>query len=356
MTPAPRGAILQLQASAGNRAVVRRTIGRTDGTDDMSADELVQWLARGSFTFSKLSGEVVDALDYMREDSHSWMYGPSGAGEAVSDARAIADLAASLGYNPATHTPPSALAAAAKEVSRGSHSLARHGPQLGESELKERLTTGYVAGQFVPAGSEGYATGFASADGYLESQNAAEQALQVAYDNSVEALDAPLAEYRYSIEPWIDAGMTGPTTAAAQKAKRELAGTVGKLNQEAAKGLDFLPVDWLNPKDPPVQAAEEIALWPKYQFVIDHHKVVGKGFRVKEAEKEKPAGHVQNPMWTAGKKDPIWSEDQLQSMGDITRTKSTFNPPNLRFLYQSSTSTWRMPQHFPDNGAEGWRN
>jgi hypothetical protein len=69
-----------------------------------------------------------------------------------------------------------------------------------------------------------------------------------------------------------------------------------------------------------------------------------------------PKATIGNPAFPLnGVPEPIFESHQLQSMGEITNSSTTVNPPSENFKFDAIISNWSTPQHFPDNGDIGWR-
>ncbi|ASS74706.1 hypothetical protein CIG75_06780 [Tumebacillus algifaecis] len=250
------------------------------------------------------------------------------------------------------------------EHEKDGHSLARHGPQMTEQKLKDRLTTGYIGSDFAPAGDEGYATSFESYGDYLVTQAAAQSHINTAYQNTVSLLKPLIDDYEDKIKNFdvTDRKGTFKFLDEAKKKRQALSRAIkdNNLNNPVATASHLLPVAMIasviGSSTPKVgDGLLMVNFFDRYKFVLSHAQAVGKGQRVQPAEISNPQSTIRNPKYTTGKQSPLWNESQLQSMGAIQNTCTTFNPPNVSFSYTAQLEQWKMPQHFPDNGAVGWR-
>lgn len=255
------------------------------------------------------------------------------------------------------------------EINRQGHGLARHGPQIRMPHLRDRLTTGFVGGAFAPAGAQGFATTFISHDAFLISQKTAIQHIQNAYRATANGLQPLITALRNRIQElnglsgreignkkreimtanrtivrFIDANnLNNPNTADITmmpvKINRDVYNSVGGLNHDQYNQVDNL-----------------LEFFERYKIVLTNAEQIGRGLRVKEEEREHPKGTVVNPAYPlSGVSEPIFEAQQLQSMGNISNTSTTVNPPNIQFVFNANVTNWTVPQHFPDNGAVGWR-
>jgi hypothetical protein len=255
------------------------------------------------------------------------------------------------------------------ELNRNGHGLARHGPQMTLSALRDRLTTGFVEGEFCPAGAQGFATGFTSHDAFLVSQMTAIQHIQGAYNATANGL-RPLVQNLKSRIRELD-GLTGGSRGAKKKeiitANQNINEFVRNslLNDPQRTGINMMPVQIdrtiynivknLN-HDQDGRVDELLLFFDRYKIVLANPEQIGRGLRVRDEELANPKANIVNPAFPLnGVPEPIFHARQLQSMGQIRNTATTVNPPNVRFVFNADISQWAVPQHFPDNGAPGWR-
>ncbi|MDD3246405.1 MAG: DUF4157 domain-containing protein [Methanosarcina sp.] len=255
------------------------------------------------------------------------------------------------------------------EKNRNGHALARHGPQMGLSKLRDRLTTGFVEGQFAPAGAMGFATGFVSHDAFLISLKAAILNIQAAYHTTANRFQPLVGTLKQDIR-----NLNGLAGAQLGEQKRRIiidARAImrfvedNSLNNPNATSTTLLPVTidrtiYTGIKNLNHNEADNIDgllhFFDRYKIVLSNAEQVGRGLRVQEAEVGNPKATVVNPAFPLnGVSEPIFRADQLQSMGQIRNTSTTVNPPSTQFVFNSNVSLWQVPQHFPDNGTPGWR-
>ena len=249
------------------------------------------------------------------------------------------------------------------ELVGNGHSLARHGPQIDNEALIERLTTGVVGGVFAPA-DKGYATSFTSALTYNLSRINAVNKLSAAYQKTVEVLSPLIKNFDDAITAL--KGITAQSAAygvAVKKATDER-----KKLLTAATGLSVvgLKTDDACTKMPvalapsagkkPVSVDDTgiglIKFSEGVSLVIVNECVIGRGVKASDINASQP---IVNPKYSAGKPGKIWTKDLLADMDPILNTYTRFNPPALDFSLVADPKTWAMPQHFPDNGGPGWR-
>ncbi|ARU63592.1 hypothetical protein CBW65_23190 [Tumebacillus avium] len=249
------------------------------------------------------------------------------------------------------------------ETVKGGHSLERHGPQMTEQKLKDRLTTGYIDGEFAPAGEEGYATSFNTYDDYLVTQKAAQAHLVAAYNKTLTLLGTKAQDFDTELAKFDPSNRAGTAKhlIEAKKIRTDIGKAIKDLKNPVTAPADTLPVTVDiqiagSPQPKVGDAFKMLRFFDRYKFVLNHGATLGKGQKVKDTEKASPRESIRNPKFPLnGKLSPLWDEPQLQSMGNINNTCSTFNPPDQNFSFTATPDQWKMPQHFPDNGAPGWR-
>lgn len=254
------------------------------------------------------------------------------------------------------------LGALRSEVMANGHSMARHGPHLGDDELKRRLTTGHVGGGFAPA-DKGFATSFNSAVTYNFARVMAIEKVKVALAGTVALLQPFVTAFEEDVRRMgeTEGKAYGEAIKSASKKRGSLIEQIKGLTVEKLDdNLALLPVAEIRAVSAkPVakgQKATDLFEFPEgLGLVIHHGKVIGRGMRVREGEKENVRGTVQDPRWVEGKKSPIWGDDQIEAMQPIMSSYTKFNPEPRTFSANADPQTWKMPQHFPDNGTQAWR-
>ena len=71
-------------------ATVQRKVGRADGTADMSADQIQEWLTNQGL-WQGISDRVLDVIEKMMQSEHQWIYGGFFPYLLVRDAKALID-------------------------------------------------------------------------------------------------------------------------------------------------------------------------------------------------------------------------------------------------------------------------
>jgi len=225
------------------------------------------------------------------------------------------------------------------ETESGGHSLDRHGPEVSDQALQDRLTTGMAPdGKLSPA--PGLSTKFATYDEYLKTRTAATSLMSNGLTKAVTTLQSSMdglknAKAAFDNEP------SGPGKGQKSKdlatKKTELKSAVTGIGQASA---DTAPVKYVqsgrNPED-------MVVLYGSYGAVVDHGRVIGSGF---EGEDEK---QVTNPVDSS--KDDITVYDKTNAIsGGVSQTQTTFEAAtagkNL-FGVTHNPSSWKVVQHFP---------
>ncbi len=84
-----------VSSSKSIASVAQLKIGRTDGSDDMNADQIKNWLTNAGL-WKSIEGRVLDMLEAMMQSDHQWMYSGMGAVQLILDAK---DLMTDVHYN-----------------------------------------------------------------------------------------------------------------------------------------------------------------------------------------------------------------------------------------------------------------
>lgn len=218
------------------------------------------------------------------------------------------------------------------EARDGGHSLDRHGPDVSDQALKDRLTTGVAPdGAFVPA--PGMSTKFASHDDYLTTRQAA-----------VGKMDAGLAAARSALQPKCTAVVdaksafeTEPSGANKGKLSQEL-----KAKRKAlVDGAAALGGAWvLKVKAEPMAASAEdmVVTYGSYKCVVDHGKKIGSGF---SGSDEKTVTSPDGAKTGTG-------YDTVTPVPSVTKTRTTFDVGGKKSLATAgSAAAFKAAQHFP---------
>ncbi|CAH9053881.1 hypothetical protein PSECIP111951_00913 [Pseudoalteromonas holothuriae] len=255
------------------------------------------------------------------------------------------------------------------ETNRQGHSVARHGPQMKLPQLRDRLTTGFIGGAFAPAGAQGFATGFLSHEAFLISQKSSIEHIQTAYTATVAGLRPLITDLKNKIQQL--AGLTGAAIGVKKReitnANRAIARFINDNNLNAPVGasINMLPVSINRGVYNSVGSLNHnqsndidglVEFFDRYKIVLANPEQIGRGLRVNPDELANPSATVVNPAFPLnGVPEPVFESRQLQSMGEIKNSSTTVNPPNRQFVFNANIANWAAPQHFPDNGAVGWR-
>lgn len=235
------------------------------------------------------------------------------------------------------------------ETAEGGHSLGRHGPEISDKGLKDRLSTGVAAdGAFSP--TPGASTRFSSYEAYLETREEVSKSLKSAMKATRNHLKGDLRAYQtakkaYDKEPpGIAKAPNQPLALAVNQAKTDIQNKVDGIGADHAT---MAPVKF-RPAAPDPQ--NWIVGYQGYKVGLDHGKGVGTGFKGKagtEAVVNDPSG--------SGKSGQGWTDNE--SMGDITKTFSAIDAPanDLPIFPDLDPSAWTFGQHFPSDTALGFR-
>lgn len=227
--------------------------------------------------------------------------------------------------------------AKALEQRDGGHSLDRHGPNVSDDQLKNRLTKGVAAdGAFSPVGNAKSGTGvsskFISHEAYLETRAAAETALDAAITKTKVKMQALLdlakaAEDKFKAEP------PGPNKGTLSKA---MADEQKKVSDGAAQiAAGEIPVKAV-PKDP--DPTKKVLMRASYEVVLDHGHAVGSGFE--------GAGGMIDVKDSTGTKEGK-GFNSTAALPPMTRTRTTFDTGGGALMAAPAASTMAAAQHFP---------
>ena len=251
------------------------------------------------------------------------------------------------------------------EVNRGGHSLERHGPQMRLGHLRDRLTTGFIGGSFAPAGKQGFATSFQTHHSFLASKKAAIEHIQAAYNRTASALHPLVNGLKESMRGFdaLSGASKGKQIVEINKNRKSIFAYIDNnhLSDPNRININMFPVKvnkrMQNIKPNEIHKVDQLLLFfDRYRIVLANNEQIGKGLKVNDAELGKPKAEVKNPLFpVSGTPEPVFHAHQLQSMGEIHNTATTVNPPNTQFTFNANIRNWAVPQHFPDNGAPGWR-
>ncbi len=228
------------------------------------------------------------------------------------------------------------------------HSLDRHGPQVTDKQLTDRLTTG-IAPDGAVSPAPGLSTKFASHELYMETRNAAVAKCKSGLAQTFTRFK-PLLTALKKAQKDFDTAPPGP-----EKAPM---GAVGKPLADAKKALqdsgDSLPSSNANMFSVKVSAGaakleNKVLLYQSYEVVVDHGKPIGSGHR------------GQDPKQIADPRDGDKSIDVFGSttpvVGGISKTRTTFDLGAKAPLLQGhNPGAWNAAQHFPadeDVGIHG---
>jgi hypothetical protein len=213
----------------------------------------------------------------------------------------------------------------------GGHSLGRHGPDVTDQQLKDRITTGVAPdNKFSPTD---VSTKFASYEVYLETRAKAAATLDAAV-TTAKAKFAPLLAELQKAEgvhktapPGPDKGPKGKFGMAVADAKRAItdacATAAGQLPAKAAVN------------DPTVR----VKLATSYAVVVEHGKSIGSGFQGAGGEKQvaDPADATKT-----GK-----GHNATAPLAAATRSRTTFDTGAPALMAAPLAETMKVAQHFP---------
>jgi hypothetical protein len=247
------------------------------------------------------------------------------------------------------------------ETRDGGHSLGRHGPQVSDQQLQDRITTGVAAdGAFSPVGAGGSSTKFASHKDYVETRDAAVKTADAALGAS-KALVAPLTQAYLAAATAFVKEPSGP-----KKGTLSTAMQTAKTNVDtAAKGITNPSADKLSVtvQTPPIRSATKEADLPalvarmvlaraSYEIVLDHKRAVGSGFQGDGSAKT-----VTDPSHTDKSKPAKTGEgnDKTKAMPAPTKTRTTFDVTGGAQPIDTvpAASGWKAAQHFPTEAPTG---
>jgi hypothetical protein len=236
------------------------------------------------------------------------------------------------------------------------HSLDRHGPQVSDQQLQDRLTTG-VAPDGAPSAAPGMSSRFKSHVEWMATRNAAVNAADAAVLATRAALTAPLTAFSNAITTFLNTapgaakGVAGAARAAARTAVDNAVAAITSPNPNQ------MPVTFQNPVIPnnppaaalpgllaaiPNQVQQAVLLRPSYQIVVAHGRAIGESFVGTGAPGPSPAGPGQ--VWPGTAPGP-----QLQN------TRTTFVVPGAPapLFTVGPAAGWPAIQHFPVQDPAG---
>lgn len=229
--------------------------------------------------------------------------------------------------------------AVALEKRDGGHSLDRHGPEVTDDQLRDRLTTG-IAPDNVVSPAPGLSTKFASHDEYLATRTAAVDQVKNGMRNTHAAIlpDAKAvsaAQKAFDKEP--SGAGKGTKSKELSAAKTKLENTCKGIGQNSAT---HFPVKYVKT----AVVTDSVVLYGGYGVVVEHGRTIGTGF---EGVTEKQAPHP-----TDSTKDPIDVYDSTAPIVDgVSQTKSSFDVSGATKLMGShNPGAWKAGQHFPTKG------
>lgn len=218
----------------------------------------------------------------------------------------------------------------------GGHSLDRHGPDVTDDQLQDRLTTG-IAPDNVVSPAPGLSTKFSSYEEYLKTRTAAVDRVKSGM-RATHGLVLPLAKAVKKAQTAFDTEPSGPGKG--QKSQ-ELA--AAKLALDAAckttapSSTTYFPVKYVRTPN----VTDSVVLYGSYGVVEEHGRAIGSGFKGKD---EKKAPHPKD-----SSKDDIDVYDSTEALdAGVTQTKSTFEVSGAtKLMAPHNPGAWKACQHFP---------
>jgi len=347
------------------------------GAAGPAAGPLATGSASGAVAQRDLSSEVVDAMALAREARELLASGATeiptslsrrASALTTSKTKQVAGLAKVLaggnqnllgkrsGELESLIEGVSAVGARGLESRDGGHSLARHGPDITDEQLKTRLETGIAPdGALSPA--PGMSTRFLSHEAYLQSRERAQASLKKALDATKKHVRPDLNKLGHRHGQLAKATEDLAAAPGAENAKKkvdakkafddqatavqQLIGAVGQATDGSIVPIRFNkaaqdPMDW-------------VTLYGSYSVIIDNGAAIGTGFQGDDTSK----GTAQpNP-----NRDPhdVWATSS--SAGDLTHSRTGTEAPSKaeRLFSEHSPSGWKVFQHFPVQEVAGIR-
>lgn len=195
------------------------------------------------------------------------------------------------------------------EARDGGHSLDRHGPQVDDKQLQDRITTGVAPdGNFAPTS---VSTKFASHEMYMEARLKSEA-----------KLDGAIVQVQNRMRPFLLALNTADNEHATAKAGPDK-GPTGKLGKALADAKNAITVAAAAPAagEVPVSvtkgAKPQVLHAAKYSVVVVHGKPIGSGF-----EGTGGAKTLHDP--TPGSTKTGEGHNATKALPAVTKSKATF--------------------------------
>jgi hypothetical protein len=221
------------------------------------------------------------------------------------------------------------------------HSLKRHGPEVTDAKLQERLTTGYAPdGAFVPA--PGLSTKFTSYDAYLKTRQAAATKITAAREKTVlsfKQLYAKLVEAKDALKTSTD----NKAKAGLAKQLSQASGAIVTWSEGTRAGTTGeLPVRFQKNAATPDKMLQ---FYGSYEVVVDHKQTIGMGYRGASPKQ------IPNPK-KAGEQATVY--DSTSKVDDISKTRTTYDLGKVHTQEDLPVAAaWPAVQHFPCDEAEG---
>jgi hypothetical protein len=279
--------------------------------------------------------EADAVADKVTDGLHGGHAEPAGGGGAQHKAPPIAAKLAGVGRKIFRKTAKED--AEALEARDGGHSLGRHGPDVSDDKLTERITTGVAPdGKFSPTDTS---TKFASHEVYLETRTKAAVTLDGAITKAKTKLGALITalakaeDEHKKAPPGPDKGPKGKFGKAVADAKKAItdacAPTAGELPVKAAVN------------DPTVR----VKLATSYEVVVDHGKSIGSGFQ--GAGGTKTVTDPSDPAKTGQ------GHNSTTAIPMVTRSRTTFSSGAPALMTAPLAETMKAAQHFPTTEPAG---
>ncbi len=227
--------------------------------------------------------------------------------------------------------------AEALEAKDGGHSLGRHGPDVSDDKLKDRITTGVAPdGKFSPTD---VSTKFASYEVFLETRTKAAATLDAAVTKAKAKLGplitalAKAEDEHKKAPPSPEKGPNGKLGKAVADAKNAItngcAPTAGELPVKAAVN------------DPTTR----VKLSTSYEVVVEHGKSVGSGFQ--------GAGGTKTVSDPSDSSKTGQGHNATSAIPMVTRSRTTFSAGAPALMTAPLAETMKVAQHFPTTDAAG---
>lgn len=233
------------------------------------------------------------------------------------------------------------------ESADGGHSLKRHGPEITDEQLKDRLSSGIAAdGAFSP--TPGASTKFVSYEAYLNTRERVSRDMNATLTETRRYLKGDLNAYHNAIVRFNNAD-PGPDKGDLARVRNNKKKTVeDKVSRIGQTHKDYLPVKF-NAAD--ANPLHWIVTYGSYGVVRDHGELVGTGFQGR-AGSEKDQVHPVSGEVKAG---AGWSvHDDTGGINNTFSTLEVASGNNTPVFPGLNCNGWPFVQHFPSEKDTGY--